>query len=93
MTELQAKGYNAVINRGCITSKTTPQEFIDKLKEELLEVLTAFENNDFDNLVEEIADLRHTCDNFHIYLNLDPEKELKKVVLKNERRANEKIEI
>jgi len=72
MQNLFNRGYTATVKRGCITNKTKPIDFINKLKEE----------------IKEVGDLIETAKNYLMYLCEDPIKIIEKVVIKNEKRAN-----
>ena len=99
--QLLNRSYQAIVNRGLITPKTKPYEFIDKINEEVAEVEEClslevspdeyidYEIENKDRYVEELTDLATVCIMQIHHLGYDFEKEFEKVVLKNERRANE----
>lgn len=95
MEQLINRLYEAVKKRGCITSETNHHDFVNKLCEEMDEIQlelmfkTYLEKNE--SLKEEITDTMAVCISFLKWLGSDPIKELEKVVIKNERRANEVI--
>ena len=61
------ESYQAVVNRGLITEKTTDSEFIKKLYEEVCEVYNEVPplGSGIDYLHEEIADVMTVCANWH----------------------------
>ena len=85
------RNYLAVKNRGLITSETTKQDFIEKIKEEFGEfedeVTTGLHMTDSE--AEELADFVNAACNLLIFSGRNPEIELEKVAIKNENRANE----
>ena len=88
--DIFTQNYQAVVNRGLITKKTTDREFCCKANEELSEVHKAlynFENNRENNLDEEITDLANVCLNWLIFRGKNPEEMLKIILEKNEKRA------
>jgi len=79
------RGYTATVKRGCITNKTKPIDFINKLKEELKEVEESTDN--YSDHILEVGDIIETAKNYLMYLCEDPIKIIEKVVIKNEKRA------
>ena len=88
--ELFKQNYEAVVKRGLITTSTTDNQFLRKLYEEMAEVYNEVpplgSGNEFLN--EELADVITVCCNWLIHRGEDPEKWLKFVLEKNQKRAN-----
>lgn len=102
MKALIERMYKSIVGRGLITPTTSCREFIYKLDEELNEVKEEFYifcNEDWDSFdkkdkyVEELTDLATVCFMQIKHLGYDPIKEFKKVLEKNEKRANESLRI
>jgi len=77
MKELIESNYASIIKRGLITDKTTLNDFLNKLDEEV---------NEFkeDNRPYELADIILVCLNIARHYNIDIEKELiKKIQINN----------
>lgn len=77
MKELIESNYATIIKRGLITDKTTLNDFLNKLDEEV---------NEFkeDNSPEELADIILVCLNIARHYDIDIEKELiKKIQINN----------
>ena len=84
------QNYEAVIKRGLIKPETTDRDFCRKADEELREVhqaLYSLETDKENNLDEEITDLMNACSNWLIHRGKDPTEELEKVLIKNQKRA------
>ena len=86
MEQLINRNNQAIIKRGLITKDTTLDDYFDKLDEEVKEAKEAY--ND-DNLAEELSDIKSVCDNILLAMKRNPIIEYEKVVLKNEKRAND----
>ena len=87
--------YKAVVNRGCITPRTTNSDFHNKLCEEDNELLTELFLDDSmesktltDRQAEELTDVMAVCIDWLINAKRDPVKELEKVCIKNENRED-----
>lgn len=84
--EVAQRNYKATERRNLINDRTTKQDFIYKLKEEISELELAILNKDKFNENEELADISHVCDSYaqHYGIDLPAEKERKMYV--NEKR-------
>ena len=97
MEKLIKRSYKALQKRGCITNKTTIDEFLEKITEEFDEAYTANEhiNHDlykyqmkyFKLYIEEMVDLATVCIMSIHHLGYDFIEEFEKCVIKNEKRA------
>lgn len=85
MKHLIERNFKAIVKRGKITSITTTQDFINKIKEELGEFIEAV-NEGLPNENEELADIILTCLNYARFYDIDIEQELNKKIIKNENR-------
>ncbi len=79
MKELIEENYISIIKRGLINEKTTLQDFLNKLDEEVQE----FKD---DNSYEELADIILVCLNIARHYNIDIENELINKINKNKNR-------
>lgn len=86
MNELLKRNYQAIINRGLITDKTSIEDFYFKAKEELKEISQAIVLQDKDNEIEEWGDLMNVCSNALIFKGINPIEVLTKIAEKNEKR-------
>jgi NTP pyrophosphatase (non-canonical NTP hydrolase) len=86
MKSLIERSYKAIKDRGLITTDTIEWEFFLKMKEELIEVCNAYQENE-DRYIEEVVDLATVCIMQIHHLGYDFEKEFEKVVVKNEKRV------
>lgn len=98
MKALIERMYQAICNRGLITPDTTKIEFIRKMDEEDSEYLTEYYyNRNTESLsnreVEELVDSITVRIMYLKKFKLDFIKEFKKVLEKNEKRANESLRI
>ncbi|PNX47080.1 MAG: hypothetical protein BV456_11465 [Thermoplasmata archaeon M8B2D] len=92
LKEIQERNYQATVKRGLITAATTFDDFIDKIKEETLELIYSAEidirSGDikymFDEL--ELSDIIITCFNMAKYYDIDIQKALEEKTLINETR-------
>lgn len=84
--EVQQRNYNATVRRGLITDKTTIEDFICKLREEVEELWYSSNSGKCSIDPSELADISHVCDAIalHYAIDLQKEKELKMLV--NEKR-------
>jgi len=85
--QLLYRSYLAIEKRGLITPETIESEFFLKMKEELSEIASAF-NESKPRYVEECIDLATVCFMQIINLGFDPIEEFEKVVIKNENRTD-----
>jgi NTP pyrophosphatase (non-canonical NTP hydrolase) len=83
MEKIIKENYESIVLRGLINSRTTDLNFLMKLKEEVLEVESAYYSSDIENMWEEVADVILVCLNFAHHFNIDIEKELKNKIKKN----------
>lgn len=86
MRNLIDDNYDSIVSRGLITNDTTHHDFIDKIKEEVMEVELAVYNRDRFNLKEELADVILTTLNYARHFNIDIEHELKNKIQINKNR-------
>lgn len=96
MEELIKRNYNATVKRGLITPNTNNSDFDSKLDEEYIELFDELckadnivEQTLNDRQAEELTDIISVGINWLIKSGRDFKEELTKVVIKNERRANE----
>lgn len=80
------RNYEAVVNRGKITDKTTDQEFIDKLYEEVYECAHAWAEGNEHELYSELIDVIVVCTNWLHHRGCNIEKLLERNAIKNEKR-------
>lgn len=85
MNQLIEENYASIVRRGLITHKTTADDFIDKIKEELEELIEAH-NFNMKNEAEELADVILVCLNYAKHFNIDIEKKLKQKIQTNKNR-------
>lgn len=78
------ENYASIVKRGLISSRTTHSDFIDKLYEELQEVVESDELE----LPEELADVILTALNYSKHFGIDIESELKLKIQKNYQRTD-----
>tara|TARA_R110002072_G_scaffold257557_1_gene416249 strand:+ start:120 stop:380 length:261 start_codon:yes stop_codon:yes gene_type:complete len=85
MKKIIEKNYDVTVKRGCINSKTTEEDFILKIKEEVEEFIEA---NKFGLVTEneELADIILVCLNYAKHYGIDIKKELKQKINKNKKR-------
>ena len=91
MKDLIERSYKAIIERGLINTYTRPNDFLDKMNEELWEVFNVVYGPDniapyLDerDYIEEVTDLATVCIMQIHHLGYDFIEEFKKVVEKNE---------
>jgi len=89
MEQLINKSYQAIVDRGLITSTTKKTEFVNKLKEEVFECEMALLNHDKDNYIEELTDVATVAIMQLTNLGCNFIDEFEKCVLKNEQRAKD----
>jgi DNA-binding transcriptional regulator YhcF (GntR family) len=89
MNNLVERSYKAIEKRGLISKNTQPEEFIDKMIEELEEIKKARNNCDIQNYIEECIDLSTVCFMQVHHMGYNPVEEFEKVVIKNENRQHE----
>jgi phosphoribosyl-ATP pyrophosphohydrolase len=85
MKNLLKRHYQAIVNRGLITSKTQTSDFVKKIKEEFDEMQDAYNDEDF---IQESIDCMCVITNMLQHLGVDIEKELIKNIEIQEKRAN-----
>lgn len=85
MKHLFKRHFQAIVNRGLITSETTLDDFYDKLNEEVNELQLANTNEE---VHQEAIDVVMVCINMLQYLGVNFEKELIKNIETQEKRAN-----
>jgi len=85
MKELIETNYKSIIKRGLINKKTTSNDFIMKLEEEVQEFIEA-EKYNLKNENEELADIILVCLNYAKHYDIDIEKELKNKITINTKR-------
>lgn len=73
------ENYKSIVKRGLITDDTTPQQFIDKIYEEVLEFEEKLDP-------EELADIILVCLNIAKHFDIDIENELLKKIEINKNR-------
>jgi len=83
MKTLIEQNYQSIIKRGLITDKTTVQEFVDKIYEEVNELEEAETEKE---LVFEMADVILTVLNYARHFNYPIEKTLKQKIEINKNR-------
>lgn len=92
LNETLQRNYEAIVDRGLITPKTSLKAFKEKIIEEFKEVIEAITNYDDQpniHAIEELGDLINVCNNTLIFFGHNPEDVLKAIARKNEKRANE----
>jgi hypothetical protein len=97
MKELIKRSYQAEIKRGNIKKDTHIYSFFAKLEEEFDEAEEACDLfytfntiEDKQHYIEELMDIANVCINQVTHLGHDPIHEYEKIILKNEKRANDK---
>lgn len=89
MKELINRSYQAIRNRGLITSETEITDFISKMTEELAEIKHAHViDKSFDDTIKETVDLMNVCINALYHHGFDPIKEFEKCIIHNETRKD-----
>lgn len=96
MKDLIKQNYEITRRRGLITYKTTVKDFMNKLKEEYIEVgveclwMNVLERSDINKkrLKYELADVILVCMNFATHLEIDIEQALKEKIEINRKRIN-----
>jgi NTP pyrophosphatase (non-canonical NTP hydrolase) len=92
--QLLNRSYEAIKKRGLITDETTISNFLEKINEESFEVIQEgvmynhIYSMDECHYIEELIDLATVCFMQVMNLGYDPIEEFRKVVEKNESRAN-----
>lgn len=86
MKGLIERSYSAVKKRGLIKKSTKPEDFIDKMIEELIEIKSARKSGNIHHYVEECIDLGTVCFMQVHHMGFDVIEEFEKVVVKNENR-------
>lgn len=81
--EIQNRNYAATMRRGKITPSTSRDEFLNKLLEEVEELIIS---TDSQNQSEEMADVILVLLAMAKHMNIDIMNELRKKVIKNETR-------
>ena len=88
MQDIISANYQSIVDRGFITPNTTLFEFLDKLEEEVEEVIKeSLISREWSNLPEELADVILVCLNMAKHFDIDIEQELKNKIRINEYRA------
>lgn len=93
MNDLLNRNYKAVVNRGCITPRTTLLDLLEKLEEEFNEVMNAHNIGDLEpnaHTIEEIGDVINVCNTLLIKSGHDPDDVLRAIAKKNENRVMQK---
>jgi len=85
MNNLTKQHYNATVKRGKIKPETLTLEFIEKMQEELDEIIHEY-LHEGNNFASEIIDLMAVCGNLLIHLGFDVENEFKKNIVKQQQR-------
>jgi len=100
INELIERSYQAIKKRGLITYKTTLDDFLKKIREELYEaehenflINNWKQTESLNPYIEEITDLMTVCIMQLRHLDLNPVDEFEKVVIKNEQRADKSHKI
>jgi len=93
MKNLINRSYEAIKKRGLIKDTTSGLEFINKAEEELKEWKEAYltPGIDLQKCAEEATDLATVCFMWLLNVGYNPIDEFEKVVIKNEKRANETV--
>ena len=86
--DLISRSYTAIRKRGLIDSDTDMSDFIEKMQEELREVVYSYGYDPFESTIEEVADLMTVCIMALYHHGFDPVAEFEKVVIKNETRKD-----
>ena len=86
LDKLMNNNYDSIVKRGLISEKTTKQDFIVKIEEEVKELGFAYFKGDKENFNEELADIILVCLNAAKHFNIDIEKELKDKIKINYKR-------
>lgn len=93
MKELIEANYKSIVDRGLISPSTNYFEFLNKIKEEFLELRCAvldyvdYDPDSFPNVKEELADVIMVCLNMAKHYNIDIEQEIKNKIEVNKQRA------
>lgn len=78
--------YQSTVNRGLINEDTTIDDFINKIKEEELEMIDESYNVESDLFANELADLIMVCFNIARHYKIDIERHILNNILKNMKR-------
>jgi len=84
LKEIQNRNYMATVNRGLIDEETTSLEFIEKLEEELNELMLATPINEH----LELADIIIVCLNYAEHAGINIQKALEEKTIFNEQRKD-----
>ena len=96
MKSIINSNYESTVKRGLITPSTSGYDFVDKIKEETIELLESLDDirfstqakqEHFDHFNEELADIILVCLNCAKHLDIDIETELKNKIEKNYKRS------
>ena len=85
MKKIIQDNYDSIVKRGLITPKTTDQDFVNKLFEEVGEFEEIVSEHGMID-AEELADIILVCLNIAKHYNIDIEKELKNKIQVNFKR-------
>lgn len=86
MEKIIELNYKSIVDRGLITPKTTIDDFLNKIDEEVAEFKHEVNNGSDERLNEELADIILTCLNFARHYKIDIEEELKNKIRINLKR-------
>ena len=93
MKDLIEENYKSIVDRGLIAPSTNYFEFLNKIKEEFLELRGAvldyvdYDPDSFPNVKEELSDVIMVCLNMAKHYNIDIEQEIKNKIEVNKQRA------
>ncbi len=88
MQDIISTNYQSIVDRGFITPTTTLFEFLDKLEEEVEELIKeSLKPRQYSNLPEELADVIMVCLNMAKHFDIDIEQEIKDKIKINQQRA------
>ena len=86
MKKLIEDNYSSIVKRGLISPTTKKRDFMNKLNEEVNELIYEFINKDVID-AEELADVILVCLNIAKHYNIDIEKEMRGKIAVNFNRA------
>ena len=90
MKKLIEDNYQSIVDRGFITPTTNLFEFLDKIEEEVEELIVeSLKPRHISNLPEELADVIMVCLNMARHYNIDIEQEIKNKIKINQQRAKD----
>lgn len=90
MQELFKRSYASIVGRALIDNNTSLEDFNNKLIEEFNEMQVEYESGNLKDYIHEGFDLINVFINFCIHNNIDIKSKFEEIVIKNEKRCEQK---